>query len=282
MNKKIKLLRNTYGFLKGIMGQAEWLALPKLTSLGSQDIAWSHESIVSTQKRKWPALKHALESDPVALSINHEAPQSGWGDDVFFQHQILCFGHALALASSGRSRVSWLDYGGGLGQYYLYAKALFPKLTQDYTCFDLPAFCEAGNQLNPKGSYFSNKEKTLLKKYDFIFAGSSLWYDDNWTNLLGQLASCASPYLMVARQLIIEKGPGFVALQRPAKYGYLTEYRCWILNRHEFLNKAKINGLELVQEYILGDGPYIHKATEPSQFRAFLFSTKKERSGRLE
>ncbi len=274
MNEKVRFLRTIHGFLKATFGQAEWLALPQITSLGSQEAAWSHESVVSTQKRKWPALKKALESNPDALSINHEAPQSNWGEDVFFQHQILCFGHALALASASESRVTWLDYGGGLGQYYLYAKALFPKSAQDYTCYDLPAFCAEGQKLNPNGIYLPYKEKALSKKYDLVFAGSCLWYEDNWIDLLGQLATSASPYLMVSRQLMVQEGSGFVALQRPTKYGYSAEYRCWILNRQIFLNEAKSQGLELIREYCLGDGPYIHKAPKPSQFRSFLFLKK--------
>lgn len=280
MKQVYRRLRAVYGFTKAILGHAEWISLPGAKTLNLQHQAWSHDSILALQTKKWNELSRALATDPDALSINHEAPLDTWGGDIFFQNQILCFAHALALAAIGKSHVAWLDYGGGLGQYYLYAKTLFPNLSQDYTCYDLPVFCEAGQAQNPEGHYLSEKAMAMSGLYDLVFAGSSLWYDNAWEDTLGQLARCASPYLMVARQLMVEKAPSFVAIQRPSHIGYLTEYQCWILNKSEFLKAAITQKFELVREYYLGDGPYIHNAPESAKFVSFLFrAADKKRAG---
>jgi putative methyltransferase (TIGR04325 family) len=267
-----------YGVTKAELGRAEWTALPGQKTLENQNQGWSHESIVNIQVKKWEALNRELVTNPTALMINHEAPQDSWGDDLFFQNQILCFGHALALASAGRKRLSWLDYGGGLGQYGFYAKALYPDLIQNYTCFDLPLFREAAAKLNLKGRYLSDKKATLSGKYDLIFAGSSLWYDDTWKDTLGQMAGSGASYLMVARQLMVEKAPSFVVQQQASRHGYLTQYQAWVLNQSEFLETAREKGLELVRKYYLNDMTYVHRAIENPRFVSYLFKRKMKKT----
>ncbi len=272
----IKGLRLLYGFIKAMLGRAEWTALLGQKAIEDKDRGWSHESIVNLQVKKWEALNRALATDPDALSINHEAPQDSWGGDLFFQNQILCFGHALTLASSGKKRLSWLDYGGGLGQYRLYARTLFPDLIQNYTCFDLPLFREAAAKLNLEGRYLSDKTAALSGKYDLIFAGSSLWYDNGWKETLSQMASNGAPYLMVARQLMVKKAPSFIVRQQASRHGYLTDYQAWVLNRAEFLKTARKKGFELVRQYRLNDMTYVYRSQEHPKFESFLFEKMKK------
>ena len=88
---------------------------------------------------------------------------------------ILSFGYALARAAHDRRGLSILDWGGGLGHYYVYARALMPTLL-DYVVKDLPGLCAAGASLLPEVTFLSEENVALRRSYDFVFASSSLHY----------------------------------------------------------------------------------------------------------
>ena len=71
--------------------------------------------------------------------------------------------------------------------------------------------------------------------------------------------------------MFIDRADSFVALQRPWKYGYKTEYQVWILNQQHFVEYIEKLGMNLVREFLFGQGPHIEGAPEQGFFKGFLF-----------
>ena len=60
-------------------------------------------------------------------------------------------------------------------------------------------------------------------------------------------------------------------LQRPTAHAYDTEYPLWVFNRGEFLEAARQCGLVLQREFLISQGPRLHRAPEQGTFRGYLF-----------
>ena len=54
---------------------------------------------------------------------------------------------------------------------------------------------------------------------------------------------------MVTRSPFVEQHDDFVVVQRPYKYGYLTEYPAWFINRHRFITFIETRGLVREREF---------------------------------
>ena len=104
-----------------------------------------------------------------------------------------------------------------------------------------------------------------------MVSSSSLQYAQDWAKLLGQLAEAASGYLYVTRIPVVSNTPSFVVLQRAYSYGYGTEYLGWFFNREELVRVASDAGVDLVREFVLGEGSHVRGAPENAQHRGFLF-----------
>jgi putative methyltransferase (TIGR04325 family) len=226
--------------------------------------------VETVQRLKWTHFEEAVSLPAGCLAINHEVGSGSWGTDLYAHNLVYCFAYAFSTAAWGKRRLSWLDYGGGLGHYRLFAEALFPQVRQRYACLEVPALAQVGRELNPKGRFFSDKRKALRgRKYDFILAGVSLCFTDDWKGTFQELSGSLDGCLYVT-EMFVAKAPTFVVRQRP-RQGYQTEYCLWIFNRGEFLQAARASGLRLVREMYLGLGPYIHGAPEQPDSRGFLF-----------
>jgi putative methyltransferase (TIGR04325 family) len=181
-------------------------------------------------------------------------------------------GHVLARAARGRDRLSMLDWGGGIGHYYIYASALLPEVELDYHCRDLSRFAAAGRDVVPQATFHDADETALARAYDLVLASSSLHYSEDWRGTLARLASVTDHYLYVTRQPFIATAPSFVVVQRPHRHGYLTEYPGWFLNRGEFLAEARALGLDLLREFLIAERPVVPGAPEQADYRGFLFA----------
>ena len=125
---------------------------------------WAHASIVATQLKKWPNFLKSVEGTrPFGQSHEGEADAPA---DHATHNTIVSFGYALARAAHDRQELSILDWGGGLGHYYVYARALMPTLTLDYVVKDLPGFCAAGASLLPEVTFLSDEDVALKRSYD--------------------------------------------------------------------------------------------------------------------
>jgi putative methyltransferase (TIGR04325 family) len=236
---------------------------------------WNAESVLRTQLDRWPAFVASLQgTGPVGLS--HEAANPGSGD-YGTHNTIMSFAYVLARAGRSGTRVSMLDWGGGLGHYYLYGRALLPDVELDYHCRDLPLLVEGGRSILPHAVFHSTDETALSRQYDLVMASSSLQYSRDWRGTLAKLASVAGGYLYVTRQPFVAEGPSFVVVQRPSRHGYLTEYPGWFLDRDEFLDEARGLGLALVREFLIAEQPSVPKAPAQADYRGFLFAGPQSR-----
>lgn len=249
----------------------EWEYIPEGWAVKSTDAGvrgWNVESVLEAYKSRWPMFVKNLGGttpfgvSPESLTDTHI--------DLTFHNTIMSYAYALALASRSRSSITMLDWGGGIGHYYLISKALAPDLEIEYHCKDVPVLSEYGKQLFPQ-AYFHMDEACLMQQYDFVLVSASLHYTEDWPSLLGRLARATGGYIFVTRLPIVLHAVSFVFLQRPYQYGYNTEYLGWCVNRNEFLKCAEAAGLILVRELITGEQPPIHRAPEQCQYHGFIF-----------
>jgi putative methyltransferase (TIGR04325 family) len=229
---------------------------------------WNVESVLEAYKANWPTFLKSLEgSFPFGIS-----PESGSESctNLAFHNLMMTYAYALTLSTRNKASISMLDWGGGIGHYYLLSQKLVPELQIDYHCKDVPVLAEYGRTLFPEAHFYTD-ETCLKQKYDFILVSGSFQYLEDWASGLSQLAQAMAGYLFVTRLPIIHHASSFVMVQRPYLYGYNTEYLGWCLNRGELLQWAETLGLELVREFVIGEQPFIHNAPEQCEYRGFLF-----------
>ena len=103
---------------------------------------WSADLVVQAQEKHWPTLVSNLQGTG-PLGVAH-FPWHRTREDRDDHNVMMSFGYVLALAARKRDAVSVLDWGGGVGHYYLYGRALLPEVELEYHCYDLPGFCRLG------------------------------------------------------------------------------------------------------------------------------------------
>jgi putative methyltransferase (TIGR04325 family) len=226
--------------------------------------------VVETQLERWPAFVRSLAA-PAPFGVSNES--AGGLLDYGAHNTIATFGYVLARAAQGRKRLAMLDWGGGIGHYCIYARALLPDLKLDYHCRDLPNLVAGGRSVLPEGTFYVNEDEALARQYDLVVASSSLHYSRDWRPLLARLAEATAGYLYVTRQPFVKETGSFVVVQRPHRHGYQTEYPGWFLNRDEFLAAASESGLKLLREFLIWEIPNVPNAPEAADYRGFLFST---------
>jgi putative methyltransferase (TIGR04325 family) len=235
---------------------------------------WNVQNILDVYKEKWPQFVSMVQGTG-ALGVAHESALNT-NVDVNSHNAIMAFGYALGLATHQKTCVTMLDWGGGIGHYYLLAKALQPGVEIMYHCKDVPLLAEYGAQLFPQ-QYFCSDERCLDQTYDFVLASTALHYTEDWKSLLQRLAGATSGYLYIANLPSIKQTPSFVFVQRPYQYGYNTEYLGWCINRTEFLHTAELAGLDLLREFVYGYQPVIQGAPEQNSYLGYLFRVHSER-----
>ena len=230
---------------------------------------WQAESVATVEAARWSQFDR-LTQGAGPLGVAHEAPLPT-RQDYAVHNTVMAFAYVLALAARGKSRLSVLDWGGGLGHYYLFSRALVPGLELDYHCKDLPSMCEQGRRLLPDVRFHETYESCAGRRYDLILSSSSLHYSENWKEVAAQLVGMTGSYLYVTRIPIVQKAPSFVVLQRPRSAGYQTEYLGWFLNRRELLEAFEGLGMTLRREFLIQERPFVHRAPEQGDYRGFLW-----------
>jgi putative methyltransferase (TIGR04325 family) len=248
-----------------------WEYLPDGWNTRDEKIeGWNVPSVAATQESKWNSFVDSLQG-PGPLGVSHEAPAGSGREDTWAHNVIMSYAYVLALASRFKTTLSMLDWGGGAGHYYPLSKAILPGVELNYFCVDVPRLAEVGQRLVPDGHFFADEASCFERTYDLVHAGSSLWYSEDWQGVVSRLASAANDYLYVTRMMFVSDADSFVAVQRPASYGYLTEYKFWILNRSAFVQEVERHDMTLLREFVFGRGPQIHAAPEQADFRGYLF-----------
>jgi putative methyltransferase (TIGR04325 family) len=241
---------------------------------------WNVESILEVQKAKWSDFQrmmqgngplyaaHRLEDACEASALSH--------NDYAVHNTLMIYAYVMARASWKKDRISLLDWGGGIGQYYLIGKALLPEIEIDYHCKDVPILCQGGRELLPEAKFHENEDECFARTYDLVLASSSLHYSEDWKSNAQRLAAATRSYLYITRFPIVHREASFVAIQRPYRYGYQTEYLCWFLNRQEFLTHMAALEMELLREFLIQERPHVYKAPEQGEYRGYLFRSRRK------
>lgn len=236
---------------------------------------WNVEEILGVQKKRWQKFKKSVEATgTLGLSNEFDVTQS---IDLAQHNTLVSFGYVVALAARNKKKLSILDWGGGIGHYYVLAKSLVPNVEIEYHCKEVPALAQYGSELFPKQRFYSD-DTCLDRTYDLVVASASLHYTEKWEGLLSSLARAAECYLFVTRLPTVLRTSSFVFLQRPYAFGYDTEYLGWCINRDHFLAEAKTMGLVLFREFLVAEQPYIFRAPEQCIYRGFLFRPETDHS----
>lgn len=230
---------------------------------------WDAEGVAAAEGEKWQEFAH-LVNGPGPLGIPHEARRPD-RLDYAAHNTIMAFAYVLALAARGRERVSVLDWGGGLGHYYLLGRALVPDVALEYHCKDLDIMCRRGRELLPEVRFHDDVESCLGHRYDLVLASSSLQYSEHWRDVAAQLASMTGSYLYITRTPTVLRSPSFAVIQRPYRLDYRTEYLGWFLNRRELLDALQALGMELAREFLIDERPFVPRAPEQCEYRGFLW-----------
>jgi putative methyltransferase (TIGR04325 family) len=257
----------------------EWEYLPEGWRTHDPRVkGWNVESIVETQRAKWPeVLRLVSGTGPLPVHL--------WAADLSRPNAaasavLMAYGYALAIAAWKKDRVSLLDWGGGIGHYMPISQALLPDVEIEYHCKDVPLFCKAGRELQPSGTFHEDEESCFARDYDLVQASGSLQYSEDWKHVMRRLAAASRRYLYVARLPVVHRVASFTVVQRPYPHGYTTEYVSWVLNRREFLDHVGSVGMILIREVLLSDGPATEGAPERCEFSSFLFARAEGRDGR--
>jgi putative methyltransferase (TIGR04325 family) len=229
---------------------------------------WNSKDILNIYNRKWPVFTRFLQNTG-PLGIDHEDLELSC-ENLWAHNIIMSYAYVLALSIGRNKTVSILDWGGGIGHYYLIAKTLYPNISFSYTVVDNPEMICSGRKILPKIHFFLNQSLGKTS-YDLVFASGSLYYVKNWKEQFKKLVSVSNKYVFITRLQIIRNNPSFVFVQRPYNNGYNTEYLGWCINKNEFLSYANSLGLKLVREFIVQDRPVVVGAPEQQEGKGFLF-----------
>jgi putative methyltransferase (TIGR04325 family) len=229
---------------------------------------WLDPSTADAQRKHWAHLVEATAgSGP--LGVSH-FPWRTTRDEPSDQNIMMSFGYVLALTARGRNRVSVLDWGGGLGHYRLYAKALLPMVDVDYHCFEMAPMSTAGAAVQPSAHFVDDESELRGRRFDLVLSSSSLHYARDWPATLKVLANATEHYLYIARLQTIAASDSFVVKQTPRAHGYTGTYPSWFINRAELLRRARECGLGLDREFVFDEKLRVPGAPEEGRSWGFL------------
>jgi putative methyltransferase (TIGR04325 family) len=230
---------------------------------------WNDCSVATAQEHHWPTLVENLQG-PGPLGVSHFL-RSKTREDRADHNAMMSYGYVLARASRNKDGVSVLDWGGSVGHYYLYSRALLPEVAIDYHCYDVPRLCDLGRKLLPEAHFCDDSAEVLRRRYDLVISSSSLHYFEDWREVARKLAAATGDFLYIARLQTVVRGESFVVVQRPYHSGYHTEYLSWFLSRLELVSCLEEAGLELVREFVYAEDWLVRGAPEKGDCRGFLF-----------
>ena len=258
----------------GIFGPPEWEYAPEgWERQGPAIRGWNTEEVVRAQKKSWDAFAKSLDG-AAPLARSHEAADAE-APDYATHNTLMAYAYALALAAHRKDVLRMLDWGGGMGHYFLVSRALVPQVAIEYYCRDLPLLCEAGRQVLPDVHFDDNDDACFSRAYDFVLSSSSLQYSEHWRDVVKRLAGVCESYLLITRIPIVLCAGSFVVLQRAHRHGYPTEYLGWFWNRDELVSEVASNGMTLVREFLIDERPHVRGAPEQAHYRGFLFRSAK-------
>lgn len=176
------------------------------------------------------------------------------------------FGYVLAMASRQQQKISVLDYGGNVGDYYWLARALLPDVQLDYHCKELAKVAEAGRLLSPDVTWHTS-DACLNARYDVVVFSSSIQCLPDWQDVVHRAAQAARTYLFLSDVPTVRDVPTFVATHRTGGRTCLQ----MLVNRADIIRTAESGGLRLVREFPMGGHPPVVNAPEQPACLGWLF-----------
>ena len=238
----------------------EWEYLPEGWATQDSYIkGWDVESILDIRQKNLPELLKLVQSTRPL------------GNSYASHNTYMVYAYVLALTARNKDKISILDWGGGIGDYYLISKSLMPNIEIDYHCKEVPVLCQGGREALPEVKFYEKEEECFKQSYDLVLASSSLQYFEDWQRVVQKLAAVSRSYLYITRLPIVYQAASFVVLQRAYRYGYQTEYMGWFLNQEVFLNYVSSLQMELVREFLIEERFLVQGAPEQGECRGFLF-----------
>jgi putative methyltransferase (TIGR04325 family) len=230
---------------------------------------WNVPGVVEAETEKWEAFRNNLKG-PGPLGFSHESTDLSVTRNLFFHNVHISYAYVLSLAARQKNELSVLDWGGGLGHYYLLGKTVLPDVDLDFNCREVALMCERGRQLCPEVRFYED-DSCLDRTYDLVMINGSLGYFENWKDVLSRVSQTVESYLFLTRALTVRRSPAFVALQRTEVYNYDSQMLTQVFNETELLEQVAQSGLRLVREFVVGDGPTIVGAPEQCRDCGWLF-----------
>lgn len=230
---------------------------------------WNYSGVTQAEEEKWSAFCHAV-AGVGPLGFSHEHTDLSITNNVSFHNVNITYGYALSLAAHGKTGLSVLDYGGGLGHFYQLGRALLPELELNYSCKEFPQTVRLGERLNPEINWYSD-DSCLDNSYDLVMISGSLQYIQHWQQFLHDVAASVNIYLFLTRVPVVNTAASFVAVQK----AYGARMLHWQFNRGELLHAIKDAGFTIVREVLAGDSPYIKNAPEQCDLRGWILQKKR-------
>lgn len=229
---------------------------------------WSDLGVAEAQEKHWPTLVRNLEG-PGPLGVAH-FPWSFTRENRMYHNVMMSYGYVLARAARKKEQLSVLDWGGGIGHYYLYSKALLPEVTIDYQCFDVSSLATVGRKLLPDVQFHHDEGDLQGKTFDLVVSSSSLHYFEDWNAVAEKLASLSGDFLYVARLQTVCRSPSFVVVHNLNRAGY-GQFLSWCINRDEVVACVEKCGFELLREFVYAQPWRVRGVSEKAETRGFLF-----------
>jgi putative methyltransferase (TIGR04325 family) len=234
-----------------------------------ESLGWNREVIIDAERARWHAFRENI-AGVGPLGFSHETANASTTRNIAFHNIHLTYAYVLALVAHQRTQLSVLDWGGGLGHYYLIGRAMLPEVPLDYYCHEVPLMCKEGAQLCPE-VHFCSDESCLTRVYDLVILNGSLGYFPDWKSTLVKLCKTAKSYLLLTRVFVVEQAPTFVILHRAYEHGYQADMLTQVFNRSELLNVIEERGFRILREFAVEDPPVISGISEPSVVTGWLF-----------
>lgn len=246
---------------------SEWRYEP--TWPRTTDQGWHEPEISATQARRLTAFARSI-AEPSPLGASPEASATEPPSNAV-HNTYLAFAYAFARAALERQPVRVLDWGGGLAQYHLLARSLFPDVAISWVCHDLSPLVECGKAVVEETEFEADPERVLLSTYGLVLASGSLHYAEDWRMVLKRLCGAADPWLYITRIPVVNNADDYVVVQRAHRHGYPTSYPGWVVNRRSLLEPVTAEGFTLTRELLIDERPWIPRAPEQPEYRGFLF-----------
>jgi putative methyltransferase (TIGR04325 family) len=234
----------------------------KLPNEPTADNVWAKYMARELQKHEG-LIRRAQNAEPLLIDPKDYVNRP----TAFASYMIyMTYAYVLTLAAHEKRALKVLDYGGGLGDYYWFGKAMLPGIELEYHCMELPAVVEEVRKVSPAVIWHTD-DACLGQQYDMVMLNSSLQYIQDWQGLLRRAAAAVRIHLFLSRAPTVERVPGYVAVQRVGDASVLCQQH----NRADVLGTVQDAGLRLVREFLMGEHPWIRNAPEQPSVRGWLF-----------